>query len=205
MPYTLRPMKPGDVPVVAAIDRVSFPTPWPPAAFERELKRVRAYYYVLLRPKEEEDPGSDQGWANRLRDLFGLTRKSRVIGYVGFRLEGDDGHITTIAVRPDWRGRGFGDLLLEVALEEMLDRGAEVATLEMRPSNDVAYALYKKHGFRVEQRRRGYYRDGEDAWVMAAEVDGEAYRQQLARRREALKERFRREQIEVRQDGDAHL
>jgi hypothetical protein len=57
----------------------------------------------------------------------------------------------------------------------------------------------------VEQRRRGYYRDGEDAWVMAAEVDGEAYRQQLARRREALKERFRREQIEVRQDGDAHL
>lgn len=205
MPYTLRPMEPGDVPVVAAIDRVSFPTPWPPAAFQRELGRAHAYYYVLLRPEGEEAPGSDRGWADRLRALFSLTRKSRIIGYVGFRLEGDEGHITTIAVRPDWRGEGFGDFLLVVALEKMLERGAEVATLEMRPSNDVAYSLYKKHGFHMRRRRRGYYRDGEDAWVMAAEVDSEEYGEQLARQREALKKRFRREQIEVRQNGDVHL
>ena len=203
MPYTLRPMEPGDVPVVAAIDRVSFPTPWPPAAFQRELGRAHAYYYVLLRPEGEEAPGSDRGWADRLRALFSLTRKGRIIGYVGFRLEGDEGHITTIAVRPDWRGEGFGDFLLVVALEKMLERGAEVATLEMRPSNDVAYALYRKHGFEVERRRHRYYQDGEDAWVMAADVRGEASLRRLASRRRALEERLRQAEIEVGRPGIA--
>lgn len=205
MPYTLRAMGSGDVPVVADIDRVAFPTPWPAAAFRRELGRARAYYYVLLKPKGEDAPNADRGWTDRLRNLFSVTRRSRIIGYVGFRLEGDEGHITTIAVRPDWQGQGLGDLLLVVALEKMLARGAEVATLEMRPSNDVAYSLYEKHGFEVARRRQRYYQDGEDAWVMAADIDNEAYRQKLARQHEALKERLQREGIEVRQNGDPLL
>lgn len=205
MPYTLRAMESGDVPVVASIDRVAFPTPWPAAAFQRELRRDCAYYYVLLRPKGEEAPGSNRGWTDRLRKLFNLTRKSRIIGYVGFRLEGNEGHITTIAVRPDWQGQGLGDLLLVVALEKMLARGAEVATLEMRPSNDVAYALYEKHGFEVKRRRHRYYQDGEDAWMMASEIDNEAYRQKLARQHKTVKERLERERIEVRQNGDPLL
>jgi len=205
MPYTLRGMEPGDVPVVADIDRLAFPTPWPAAAFQRELKRAHAYYYVLLRPRGENAPDADHGWADRLRNLFSATRGSRIIGYVGFRLERGGGHITTIAVRPDWQGQGVGDLLLVVALEKMLARGAEFATLEMRPSNDVAYALYKKHGFEVKQRRHRYYQDGEDAWVMAARINNEAYRQQLARQHEALKERLRQEEIEVRQNGEPLL
>jgi ribosomal-protein-alanine N-acetyltransferase len=140
-----------------------------------------------------------------LRQLFSLARRTRIVGYVGFRLQGDEGHITTIAVHPDWRGRGFGDLLLVVALEKMLDRGMDFVTLEMRPSNDVAYQLYKKYGFEVERKRRRYYQDGEDAWVMAADLDNERYRQRLARRREELKQRFRREQVEVGQNGGALL
>jgi len=205
MPYTLRAMESGDVPVVASIDRVAFPTPWPAAAFRRELRRAHAYYYVLLKPRGEEAPNADHGWTGRLWNLFDVTRRSRIIGYVGFRLEGDEGHITTIAIRPAWQGQGLGDLLLVGALEKMLARGAEVATLEMRPSNDVAYSLYKKHGFEVERRRQRYYQDGEDAWVMAADIDNGAYRQKLARQHEALKERLRREEIEVRQNGDPLL
>jgi ribosomal-protein-alanine N-acetyltransferase len=198
-------MESGDVPVVASIDRVAFPTPWPAAAFRRELRRPHAYYYVLLKPKGEGAPNADHGWTDRLWDLFDVTRKSRIIGYVGFRLEGDEGHITTIAVRPAWQGHGLGNLLLVVALEKMLARGAEVATLEMRPSNGVAYSLYKKHGFEVERRRQRYYQDGEDAWVMAADIDNEAYQQKLARQHEVLKERLRREEIDVRQNGDPLL
>ncbi len=205
MPYTLRRMRPEDVPVVAAIDRVSFPTPWPGAAFRRELKREHAYYYVLLKPEGESAPVSDRGWADRLRRVFNLATRSRIIGYVGFRLEGGQAHITTIAVHPDWRGRGLGELLLLVALEEMVDQGMGTVTLEMRPSNDVAYELYRKHGFEVERRRRRYYQDGEDAWVMAAEINNEGYQQRLAQWRDELKERFRREQIDVGQNGNGLL
>jgi ribosomal-protein-alanine N-acetyltransferase len=198
-------MEPGDVPVVAAIDRLSFPTPWPSSAFQHELKRERAYYYVLLRRADDELPGSDRGWGHWLRQVFDPVRGSRVVGYVGFRLQGGEGHLTTIAVHPDCRQRGFGDFLLLVALDKMLTLGVDAVTLEMRPSNDVAYRLYRTYGFEVKRRDRGYYRDGEDAWVMAAEVGGKGYRRWLAERWRSLEKRLRRAQIEIGQEDNVSL
>lgn len=202
MPFTLRPMQPRDVPVVAAIDRLSFPTPWPAAAFRRELERERATYSVLLKPEGEVSQDSAPERGGWLRRLFSPTDSSRVIGYVGFRLTDGGGHITTIALRPGWRGRGFGELLLLVALGEMVKCGVDLVTLEMRPSNDVAHQLYQKYGFQIVKARRAYYRDGEDAWVMAVKMD-EGYRGRLAELRDAVKERFERQDIEVGQiSGD---
>ncbi|MFW6115527.1 MAG: GNAT family N-acetyltransferase [Chloroflexota bacterium] len=205
MPYTLRPMEPGDIPVVAAIDRLSFPTPWSAAAFRRELKRGHTHYYVLLRPRGAERRSSQRGWRGRLHGLLDLVGRSRIVGYAGFRQEGREGHITTIAVHPDWRGLGLGELLLWVGLQKMVIWGVDEATLEMRPSNEVAFRLYQKYGFDVEARRYGYYQDGDDAWVMAVDVGGDEYGQLLAERRQALMQRLRREQIEVGQNGDDHL
>lgn len=205
MPFALRLMESRDVPVVAAIDRVSFPTPWPEGAFYRELQRERARYLVLLRPEERSSQPSSHQETSWLQRLFGTKKGSRVIGYVGFRLEQEGGHITTIALHPDWRGRGFGELLLLVALEKMIKRGADVVTLEMRPSNDVAHQLYRKYGFRVVRSRRRYYRDGEDAWVMAAKVGGEDYQERLSELREALEERLSEEETDVGQITDRVL
>ncbi len=204
MPFALRPMEPHDVPVVVAIDRLSFPTPWSAAAFRRELQKEASTYSVLLRPEGDgAQPPAGQG-GTWLRRLFNPTAPSRVIGYVGFRLQGGHGHITTIALHPDWRGRGFGNLLLSVALRRMVARGVEMVTLEMRPSNRLAYRLYRKYGFRVVQFRREYYRDGEDAWVMAVKVD-ESYRERLAELRDMVRERFERQDIEVGQINGAPL
>ncbi|MGD2144226.1 MAG: ribosomal protein S18-alanine N-acetyltransferase [Anaerolineae bacterium] len=197
MPYLLRPMEAGDVPVVTAIDRLSFPTPWPSAAFHHELRRDRAYYYVLLRPRQKEVSSSNRNWGGWLRRHLDPAKGSRIVGYVGFRLRDGEGHITTIAVHPAWRGRGFGALLLTAALDEMLQHGVDAVTLETRPTNKVAHQLYHQYGFKVERRRRGYYRDGEDAWVMTSQVDSEGYRQRLADLREALEERLLDERIEV--------
>jgi ribosomal-protein-alanine N-acetyltransferase len=203
MRYVLRAMEPGDVPVVAAIDKVSFPTPWPASAFRHELRRERAYYYVLLRLEHDEPLNSGRGWGRWLRQLFDSGDGSRIAGYMGFRLQGSEGHITTIAVHPEFRRTGLGDLLLLVALDKMLALGIDVVTLEMRPSNGVAYQLYRKHGFKVKHRQPGYYQDGEDAWVMAAEVGSESYRRGLAERWRALEERLHRAQVEVgRKDSD---
>jgi ribosomal-protein-alanine N-acetyltransferase len=84
----------------------------------------------------------------------------------------------------------------------MIARGVEMVTLEMRPSNKLAYKLYQKYGFCVVQFRRQYYRDGEDAWVMAVRMN-ESYRERLTELRDAVKERFERQDIEVGQiNGD---
>lgn len=199
MTYLIRPMAPGDVPTVAVIDRISFPTPWPASAFRHELKQRRSHYYVLLRPELGDATSSRQTWARWLRALFGLSKESRVIGYVGFRLQSKEGHVTTIAVHPDWRQRGLGELLLLTAIDRMMRRQVSVVSLEMRPSNQVARRLYRKYGFQRVARRRGYYRDGEDALVMVARVREDGYRTRLVEIRRRLKAQLRLRGIEVRQ------
>jgi ribosomal-protein-alanine N-acetyltransferase len=205
MSFTLRPMRARDVPVVVAIDRLSFPTPWPTGAFRRELQRERATYLVLVGPEEGVSQLSAPGEKGWLRRLFTTTEVGRIIGYVGFRLQEEGGHITTIAVHPGWRGRGFGGFLLWVALQRMVEHQVDVVTLEMRPSNDVAYRLYRKFGFGVVRFQPDYYRDGEDAWVMAASLGDQDYRRRLAELGELLTQRFRRQDIEVGQINDDAL
>jgi ribosomal-protein-alanine N-acetyltransferase len=54
-------------------------------------------------------------------------------------------------------------------LDEAARRGAELATLEVRVSNQAAVNLYHKFGFQIVGRRPRYYRDnGEDALLMTA-------------------------------------
>lgn len=202
MHCTVRPMKPGDIPRVVAIDRLSFPTPWPPRAFYYELEQPRSHYWVLLRPPADDlVPEASRG-CNWLRRFLGFDERSRVVGYVGYRIHQGGAHITTIALHPDWRGRGLGELLLLIALKEMLREGVERVTLEMRPSNRVAYRLYTKYGFRMLKTQQAYYRDGEDAWLMAAHVGGDDYRAAISQRRREIEGRLREQQIAVdRQNG----
>lgn len=204
LPYTIRPMEPDDVPTVAAIERLSFPTPWPMSSFLYELSHPkRAYYHVLLKPGIDRVAPSGRGWRRWLRGAVGLPEESRVIGYVGFRRRSAETHISTIAVHPDWRGKGLGELLLLTALEKGLELGAHVVSLEVRASNQVAQNLYRKYGFRFASVHRGYYRDGEDAWLMKTEVHRDAYRARLARMRWMLEARLRGQETHVGQnDGD---
>ena len=197
MKFILRPMEPADVPRVAAIDRLSFPTPWPPSAFRSELKRASATYLVLVEGVGGASASDGAPSAPWFRRFFNQSKKRRVVGYVGFRVRSGRGHITTIALDPDWRGRGLGEFLLVEALERMVSSDVERVTLEMRPSNDKAFQLYRKHEFETVEYRRGYYRDGEDAWVMAVELHDGAYRRELERRRAKAHNRLDEQDIEI--------
>jgi ribosomal-protein-alanine N-acetyltransferase len=126
-----------------------------------------------------------------------------VIGYVGFRFRSAEAHVSTIAVHPDWRGKGLGELLLVTALEKALELETRILSLEVRASNQVAQKLYRKYGFRFASVHRGYYRNGEDAWLMEAEVHRDTYRARLARLRQILEARLRGQGTDVGQnDGD---
>lgn len=165
-PYHLRPMTMADLTAVAAIDRLSFPTPARPGLFEHEIAgNTLAYYQVL---------GAD----------------TQVIGYAGYWLIGDEVHISTIAVHPDWRGRGLGELLLLNMLTLAYAHPANIVTLEVRHTNTAAQQLYHKYQFEIAGRRRRYYRDtGEDALIMTAPPLDARYYQFLERQKEPL---FRR-------------
>jgi ribosomal-protein-alanine N-acetyltransferase len=192
LPYSIRPMEPGDIPMVVAIDRLSFPTPWSASSYAYELKhRNTSFFYVLLKPDANGDSSPEQGWRRWLHSVAGLEQqRSRVIGYLGLRLRNSGTHISTIAVHPDWRGNGLGELLLLTAIERSAKMGCSTMTLEVRPSNRVAQSLYRKYGFRFTGVCEGYYRDGEDAWLMTAEIDRDTYRARLIELHRALETRL---------------
>jgi len=142
--YLVREMTLEDIPGVLEIDRVSFSNPWP----------ERSYRYELT-----ENPAA-QLFVAKLDD-------GTIVGYLGYWLISDEVHISTFAVRPEFRMQGIGKDLLIRALAHASDKGAYVATLEVRESNEPAILLYETLGFEAVGSRKGYYRDNdEDAILM---------------------------------------
>jgi ribosomal-protein-alanine N-acetyltransferase len=94
-----------------------------------------------------------------------------------------DGHVTTIAVDPEWQRNGVATRLLVALAREAIARGATALTLEVRLSHRGAQQLYQRFGFVSVGVRKGYYADtGEDALIMwAHDVDQPEYAALLER------------------------
>jgi ribosomal-protein-alanine N-acetyltransferase len=101
----------------------------------------------------------------------------KIVGYMMGRIETGfselkrfslirKGHVVSIAVVPEHRNKGIGSSLLEKALEGFKECQVSETFLEVRESNKVAIDLYQKFGFNTSRRIKGYYRDGETAFVM---------------------------------------
>jgi ribosomal-protein-alanine N-acetyltransferase len=144
---SIRPMVLADIPMVMEIDRLSFALPWSENSFRKELtQNEQAHFFAAVEDDE------------------------RVIGFGGYWYIVDECHISTIAVHPERRRRGIGEMLLVSMLKQAVSLGAKMATLEVRDSNKAAIHLYYKYGFVGVGLRRHYYRDnGEDAVLMTAE------------------------------------
>lgn len=160
-------MRVEDIPAVHAVERASFPTPWPAYAFRQELESNRLARYLVARVGTE------------------------VVAYAGIWLMVDEAHITTFAVLPEHRRRRIGERLLLRLFEIAEVMGAEWLTLEVRVSNLAAQRLYEKYGFKRAGVRRRYYSDNnEDALIMWTDrIRERAVRDRLAALRQALDER----------------
>lgn len=90
----------------------------------------------------------------------GLRRGSRLAGFVLVRVAADEAEILTIAVRPAWRGRGFGRMLMDEALRRLHRAGVSRCFLEVDRGNSPAVALYRSLGYEVAGERRNYYQGG---------------------------------------------
>ncbi|WP_297489198.1 ribosomal protein S18-alanine N-acetyltransferase [Thermococcus sp.] len=138
----IRPAKIFDISDVMRIERESFREAYP-----------RGIFLLFL----ENNP-----------DTFLVAEYAgRIIGYIMAYMRPDlEGHIMSIAVDPNYRGKGIGSALLTEAIERLIKRGARYVGLEVRTSNTRAIKLYERFGFRKVKRIMGYYSDGEDAYYM---------------------------------------
>ena len=81
------------------------------------------------------------------------------------------GHVVSIAVLDEYRKRGIGNGLVEESVKGVKLKKCDEFYLEVRCSNNEAVRLYEKLGFVIRQQLNAYYRDGEDAYLMAIELD----------------------------------
>jgi ribosomal-protein-alanine N-acetyltransferase len=140
-------MRLADLPQVLALEEELFaPDTWTAAMYRDELARTDTRTYLVA------EDGDD------------------VVGYAGLIAYDDEAHVATIGVALARQGEGIGAELLDALLVEA-DRRSPAVILEVRADNEVAQGLYRRRGFSVIGRRRGYYQpSGADAVVMRREL-----------------------------------
>ena len=140
------PMNADHLDEVAELERICFSAPWSRNMLAEELDNALSAFLVAL------------------------DGDGKVVGYAGVQVILDEGYITNVAVRPEWRRRGVAGKLLQVCLDFAQANRLAFLTLEVRESNYGAIALYGSRGFRSVGRRRNYYEHPrEDAVIMTRE------------------------------------
>jgi [ribosomal protein S18]-alanine N-acetyltransferase len=177
--YSLRYMQLNDIPQVVELDKLSFPLPWSARSYAFEISDNSSSHMVTLEVTTDPDnPGEE------------LYAPNTIVGYGGFWLIEGESHISTIAVHPDYRSQGLGEVLLAGMLGRSIQLNAEYSVLEVRVTNSNALNLYRKYEFEIVGRRKNYYRDNsEDAFQMHLSPLNESYRFRYNLRVDKLKER----------------
>jgi ribosomal-protein-alanine N-acetyltransferase len=161
------------------------------------LRRVGEY---LIRRCENEDLNavveinmdtlpehySDYFFESTLRELpesFVVAElDKKVVGYIMCKIEYGfsnfrklgfvkKGHVVSVAVLQNHRGKGLGNALMLEGINGIMNRKGDEIYLEVRVSNKPAILIYQKLGFQIKSKLRSYYRDGEDAFLMALEFN----------------------------------
>ena len=114
------PMNADHLDELERLERICFSRPWSKRMLAEELDNACAAFLVA----EDADSG-------------------KVLGYAGVLVMADEGYITNVAVFPEYRRHGIGAAIIEVFMN--FARGNDLAflTLEVRPSNTAAIALYE--------------------------------------------------------------
>lgn len=148
---TLRSMTGADIPAVHALERRLFPVDaWPLQMFHDELAHADTRHYLVAEVAGE------------------------IVGYAGLMCIEPIADVQTIAVIPEWEGKGIGSALLTRLIAESRRRRAADVLLEVRADNPRAQELYRRFGFEQIHVRPRYYRDGVDALIMRLQLQDSA-------------------------------
>jgi [ribosomal protein S18]-alanine N-acetyltransferase len=144
---TVRDMTLDDVLAVSVLEQKLFPIDaWPLQMFLDELAQPDTRRYLVA------------------------ESASGIVGYAGLMCIEPIADVQTIAVVPDYEGRGIGSTLLTALIDEARRRYAADVLLEVRADNPRAQQLYLRFGFEQIHVRPRYYRDGVDALIMRLQL-----------------------------------
>ena len=146
-PTSIRDMTHNDLVMVSDIERRSYEFPWSHGVFRDCL--LAGYKSSVL------------------------IRDERVAGYGILSIAAGEAHILNLCIDPEFRSMGYGERLLDGLLAHARASSVEEILLEVRPSNRMALALYRKKGFYQVANRPAYYQSHEgreDAAVLSKKL-----------------------------------
>jgi ribosomal-protein-alanine N-acetyltransferase len=126
-----RRMSAADLDAVVAIEQAIYPHPWTRGNFSDS---VGADYHCWI-----------------------VECGGEIAGYCVAAIAAGEAHLLNLSVAGPWQRRGIGREVLGFVLRLARESGAARILLEVRPSNEMARALYASAGFAEVATRRGYY------------------------------------------------
>jgi ribosomal protein S18 acetylase RimI-like enzyme len=120
------------------------------SAREEDLQQIEE-----IESRAEEHREYLQGQAEGVGHFFTARFGDRIIGYVFLYNEHESAHfpgvkapfIEDLMVRPDFRGQGVGQQLMQQCEEKIKDQGGSVATLAVLADNQAAREFYERNGY----------------------------------------------------------
>lgn len=127
---------------LAELERICFSDPWSENSLREMLTSETARFFVAVVDDE-------------------------IVGYMGTHIVCESAFVDNIAVFPQYRRQGVAKALLNHVFTMVQANGVDFISLEVRPSNTSAVALYESLGFESMGERPNYYRNPtENALIM---------------------------------------
>ena len=154
-PYIIRRCETEDLATVMDINMLTLPEHYSDYFFESILSELPESFIV----------------AELHSKVVGYIMCKIEFGFSNFRKLGfvKKGHVVSVAVLNEHRNQGLGNALMIEGINGVIARKTDEIYLEVRISNAAAVRMYERLGFLIKSRLRTYYRDGEDAYLMALE------------------------------------
>ena len=189
LPVSIRRLRVDDIDQVVTIEKEAFSPLWVSSSFKRDINNKRANYLVACfdeevspeeilaeidsdRSAQDEEPRPPKLWSRMLGRLgFSSNDVADVVedvfniaGYVSVWYQGEDAHITEIAVKETLRGRGVGELLLIGSLKARSEE--HTSELQSRRNLVCRLLLEKKKQKDIQPLgcRTHHQRDATSGW-----------------------------------------
>lgn len=147
MEVEVRNLNFNDLDAITDIEKICFSLPWSRESLAKELLNQLAYYQCA-------------------------TVNNIVVGYMGMWKICDEGHVTNVAVLPEYRNKGIGSMLISKIIDVCKCSEIFNLTLEVRESNFGAISIYEKFGFESAGKRPNYYhKPNESAIIMWKKIN----------------------------------
>jgi len=121
--YLLRPMTPGDLPSVKAVDHTAFERIWQISSWELQKAYEMSVYATVIQHEDQ------------------------IIGYQISTANKKNAHLARLAIQKGYQGEHLGSALVFDLLSEFLTRNMDLVTVNTQHTNHKSLALYRSMNF----------------------------------------------------------